>query len=513
MPSHSNLFIDNGGYCIKAMYLTHSSKGSAAADSHKSTHAQTLIIPNSIGAAVYAGRGIIGDQLHRLPHYHGLMLRRPIDRGYVVDGVLQSSIWEYILQHFRIEAEEDVDVWLTTPFAAPKAVARLLLMLLSRRFSFASVTFISSSFMSLIAYAVAARDKEEASGCAAGTAVVVDVGFSGTAVVPYINYMPAYSSIVRIDVGGKLLTNRLKEHISYTQVNVMEDTWLLNHLRERCCLVVRHPQTSLQVYDKQRSRSSSESWPPSAEAPPPIRYLLPTVPALMPLGCMEAELRTRLSRQSAIDAEALQYVQLRQERFLIPELLFTPADVGLPEMGVSQAVTEGIFKRGLLALTATLLRPTLLSNVCVFGGVSATTHFRQRLYGEIEEASHAATAPKKGTGRSAARNGQRRVKRYRSDDGGHEGGLPSAASPAPLCPCHSVPPIPPQLQFHDPPTSEEDRLSWLPTIGAFYLLSSQNEQLTRLRTLAEQRSKIVLRGPQVSRPSVEMVHDALLNML
>jgi actin-related protein 6 len=42
---------------------------------------------------------------------------------------------------------------------------------------------------------------------------------------------------VRIDVGGKLLTNHLKELVSYRQWNMMEETYLVNDVKEKCCYV------------------------------------------------------------------------------------------------------------------------------------------------------------------------------------------------------------------------------------------------------------------------------------
>ena len=42
---------------------------------------------------------------------------------------------------------------------------------------------------------------------------------------------------VRIDVGGKLLTNHLKDLISFRQWNMMDQTYVVNSVREACGLV------------------------------------------------------------------------------------------------------------------------------------------------------------------------------------------------------------------------------------------------------------------------------------
>lgn len=41
----------------------------------------------------------------------------------------------------------------------------------------------------------------------------------------------------RIDVGGKLLTNHLKELVSFRQWNMMDETYVMNEVKETCCYV------------------------------------------------------------------------------------------------------------------------------------------------------------------------------------------------------------------------------------------------------------------------------------
>ena len=40
-----------------------------------------------------------------------------------------------------------------------------------------------------------------------------------------------------MDVGGKLLTNHLKELVSFRQWNMMEETHIMNDVKEKCCFV------------------------------------------------------------------------------------------------------------------------------------------------------------------------------------------------------------------------------------------------------------------------------------
>ncbi|KEG06160.1 actin-like protein [Trypanosoma grayi] len=394
------LVIDNGGYTLKALYIPDVSNTTALPP-------RQVVVPNCVGAASFAGRGIVGEQLFKLPHFHGFMLRRPVDRGFVVDAALQSYIWEYLLQYFAIADESDVELVLTVPFAAPKQVGELLHYLVAQRFTFRAVTLVSATFLALVAAAsreclhgctssghnekVSARRSSSSSnnnncdsnsGIDGGCGIVVDFGFSATTVVPYIDFLPVREAAVRIDVGGKLLANRLKEHISFTQVNMAEDGWLVNHIMERCCHVALDPLTSLRTAQRQKRRSSKSS---SAE----LRYYLPTVPPLMPLGCREEELHAALASTASGDAlgqerHLLQHLVFRHEAFVIPELLFHPVDVGIQQMGVVEAIVCGSGSKGPLRHAPTL-HEALQRHIVAFGGTAKFPQLRDRLNSDLRK--------------------------------------------------------------------------------------------------------------------------------
>lgn len=78
--------------------------------------------------------------------------------------------------------------------------------------------------------------------------IVVDCGYSFSHVVPYfdsqmINYGVKRFVVFfltlpnRVNIGGKALTNYLKEIISYRHWNVMEETHLINGIKEKLCFV------------------------------------------------------------------------------------------------------------------------------------------------------------------------------------------------------------------------------------------------------------------------------------
>lgn len=76
-----------------------------------------------------------------------------------------------------------------------------------------------------------------------GTGLLVESGFSFTHVpysigyniqiVPFVDGKIVLEGVKRVNVGGKLLTNLLKETISFRQVNVQDSTYLVNQIKEK----------------------------------------------------------------------------------------------------------------------------------------------------------------------------------------------------------------------------------------------------------------------------------------
>ncbi|RXG51958.1 Stomatin-3, partial [Armadillidium vulgare] len=67
--------------------------------------------------------------------------------------------------------------------------------------------------------------------------LLVDSGYSFTHIIPYIQGKKEKTALCRIDIGGKILTNHLKEIISYRQLNVMDETYVINQVKEDSCFV------------------------------------------------------------------------------------------------------------------------------------------------------------------------------------------------------------------------------------------------------------------------------------
>jgi len=67
---------------------------------------------------------------------------------------------------------------------------------------------------------------------------VVDSGYSFTHIVPtHQSGTAIINAIRRLDIGGKVLTNLLKEYVTYRQWNMMDEYHIVNDVKEQLCFV------------------------------------------------------------------------------------------------------------------------------------------------------------------------------------------------------------------------------------------------------------------------------------
>lgn len=190
--------------------------------------------------------------------------------------------------------------------------------------------------------------------------IVIDMGYSFTHIIPFVKGERVKQAIRRIDIGGKVLTNHLKEIISYRQLNVMDESYVINHVKEDACYVSEHFYKDMEIAKKR---------PPENKI---IReYVLPDFTTIK-RGYVR-ELGTTNGKQS----DDQQILRLTNERFTIPELLFHPSDVGIRQMGIAEAIFETCKACPEKAV------PHLLPNIVLIGGCAMFPGLAKRLEREV----------------------------------------------------------------------------------------------------------------------------------
>lgn len=125
----------------------------------------------------------------------------------------------------------------------------------------------------------------------------------------------------RLNIGGKFLTNYLKEVVSYRQYNMMDETYLINKVKESTCYVSQDFSASLEnIKNKSKGpNSGSISSSVSGLRDGEVRYVLPDY---------SHSKEGYVLKEGQTIKEDQQVLVLGNERFAIPELLFTPSDIG-----------------------------------------------------------------------------------------------------------------------------------------------------------------------------------------
>lgn len=188
-------------------------------------------------------------------------------------------------------------------------------------------------------------------------AIVVDMGYSFTHIVPFIRGTRVKNAIRRIDVGGKLLTNHLKEMISYRQLNVMDESYVINQVKEDACYAAVDFNAEMELA-RRRGPANTVC----------REYVLPDFTTLR-----RGFMRTPSTAANAPVDPDQQLLRLGNERFVIPELLFHPSDVGVRQMGVSEAIVNAV--QACLPEAAV----HLFANIVIVGGCACFPGMQARL--------------------------------------------------------------------------------------------------------------------------------------
>ncbi|CAI5528908.1 unnamed protein product, partial [Closterium sp. Naga37s-1] len=269
------------------------------------------VIPNFVAKAKGLKRPFVADLVDTCPDIKGLGVLRPVDRGYVVKWDLQRTIWDRAFSGILKVQPSSTSLLVSEPLFTLPGIQRSMAELAFEHFAFRSYLPVPSPVLayrhesstlrdspppptpSLLATssAAAASSASAAASSAmaveAGCGLVVDAGFSFTHAVPIWNNRPLLQAVRRMNVGGKALTNVLKEAVSYRAWNMMDETLIMDHAKEQLCFVSLFPTRHLPLA---RKRDASNIF--RAE------YLLPDGVALL-----RGQVKDRAAAMRAVKAQ------------------------------------------------------------------------------------------------------------------------------------------------------------------------------------------------------------------
>lgn len=205
--------------------------------------------------------------------------------------------------------------------------------------------------------------------------LVVDSGYSHTTVTPVYKGRPLQRGIRRLDIGGKHLTNYLKEMVSMRQYNMVDETHIMNDVKEAVCFVSPSFTADMETVWKNKGKGghsdNSDGLVVDYVLPDPTARKKGYVRSHDPL--INSKKRKSLLSGSSVETSSEDFLVLGNERFTVPEILFRPDDIGMKEAGIPELIGQS------LSVLPTGLHPAFLANILVVGGNALIPGFIHRL--------------------------------------------------------------------------------------------------------------------------------------
>lgn len=302
---------------------------------------------------------LVGDEVDAFNNHSLLKYTRPFDRGYLVNWRTEIDVWNRIfdVDHLNISPMNHSLV-VTEPFLNPLEFQNEMNEVVFEDYRFESccrrpaVCFLEHYFQQQ-------HDKANAA-TRHGCMLVVDSGFSFTHIVPFIDHKAVRNSSTRIDIGGKLLTNFLKEMISFRQMNVMDDFKLINQFKEQACAINED-----NIFKSPKFHGGFSDTPKV--------FVLPD---------FQETFHGVISDREIVDSSSHQFLKMGTEYTNVPEICFSPADIQMNQQGVAEAASTCLYS--FPKVEASLM----CENIFLVGGnmnfLNLGRKFQVELQGQVE---------------------------------------------------------------------------------------------------------------------------------
>ncbi|KAG6480361.1 actin-related protein 6-like isoform X2 [Zingiber officinale] len=348
------------------------------------------IVPNCVGKSPASKKWLVADELRAADtDVTSVSLRRPFDRGYLVNPELQREVWDRVIRTLLRVDPNHSSLLLVEPLFNPPSVQRVTDEIVFEDFGFRSLCVADSPSLVHLFEASRGHSHCHQTQCS----LVVDCGFSFTHAAPVLQNFTLNYAVKRLDLGGKVLTNYLKELVSYRSVNVMDETLIIDHAKEKLCFVSLDVSRDLRLArrsGKQNPFKCTYVLPDGIEHTKGYvkdfdeaqRYLslpyetLPTVSGQKEELTLSPSNLEKPEQRMKVDLLQNEFT-LTNERFLVPEMLFHPADLGMNQAGLAECIVRAVNS------CHPLLHPVLYESILLTGGSTLFPRFAERLKMEL----------------------------------------------------------------------------------------------------------------------------------
>ena len=296
-------------------------------------------------------KNFISNQADECKDLSGLFYLLSFQKGYLVNWDTQRQIWDYIFgQNVLNIKTSDHALLVSEPIFNFPSIQENMDEVFFEDYKFQALTRLPAPTLSSYKYSHLYTDAQ--------CTLVVDSGYSFTHIVPHFRNKMIPRATLRMDVGGKLLTNYLKETVSYRQLHVLDETYVMNQVKEDVCYVSLDFQKDMM---STRERGNSIV----------CEYVLPNFS-----DHRRGYIKDRDNKTRNTDEQSL---VLGVERIATPEILFHPSDIGVEQMGLAEAIVHSI------SLTPKEMHPHFYSNIVITGGNAMFRGFRDRIEADVRK--------------------------------------------------------------------------------------------------------------------------------
>lgn len=323
---------------------------------------------------------------HQLEDFNnnGSMLNicRPFDRGYLNNWKCEIDVWSTMFDAIDFKPLDQALVMTEPPFN-PITIQNDTDEVVFEYFNFKEYCRRSSSWFSCFEYLnnnlysqVESNHSIDKNPSHLNSCTVVDSGFSFSHAVPFINSICRKDAIRRVNIGGKLLTNYLKELVSYRQWNMMDEFLLMNQVKEDLTFL----STDF-MRDLKQAKQFTIAPPGSGSRDRKVSTLKDTTGTLLKkLFVLPDFLEVRkgfVKGDTEIPEPQEQVLSMEIERFCVPELLFSPSDIGIDQAGIAEATWQSLSSMGEVNMALAARR------IVLTGGNTKIPQFKERFLAEL----------------------------------------------------------------------------------------------------------------------------------
>lgn len=324
----TTLIFDNGAHTIKAGFSTPSPNPQ---DCH--------LIPNCVARSQRDKLTYLAAELDACGDFGELQIRRPVEKGYIVNWESQKAIWERTLLDKwspLVCDPRETNLILTEALSAPVALQRNADEIVFEEFEFAALWRGAGAVLN--AYAPSPFGGGDVMECV----LVVDVGHSSTSITPLYQGRPIHAACRRLEVGGKTLTNYLKEMLSRT-MDMHREEWICQEIKEDVCYVVR--DSSEFNANLEKVWKGGQRDPREIDASIVVDYVLPDYEQLKRgFARPHDPSKGAKLRRLGIGGESEMVLPVGNERFTVPELVFNPSDIGMQQEGIAGTIMQSTLR-------------------------------------------------------------------------------------------------------------------------------------------------------------------------